>query len=110
MALITCKKCGKQISSNATECVHCGENLDNRDQVETLEQNNILLLLKYARSIKYVYITLGILAFIGGCILDTPIGVLFAIACFISSVIHPVFIENKALILKNLNEINIKVR
>lgn len=108
MALIKCEKCGKDISSSATRCVHCGIDLTPSNKIETLEEKNILTLLKYASVLKIIFIVCAVLFFVAAIAGDFTVLLIGSLICVVSAIIGPAFIENKALILKNVYEINKK--
>lgn len=39
MALLKCKECGKEVSSNAEKCVHCGFKLKEKKECSEVEKN-----------------------------------------------------------------------
>lgn len=107
MALIKCNECGREISSNAQFCAGCGAQI-NKQMYTDLEEKNIMTILKYANALQIIYIVLGVITLIG-CFSEIwyiclPTG----IALIISGIVHPAMITNKALILKNLYELNRK--
>ena len=105
MALIKCPECEKDVSSNADECVHCHCKLNNKI---SLEEKNIMVLLKYANVLRLICIFVGIITIIGGIVSYDFFGVIVGLLIILGGIVYPSIIENKAFILKNLYELNRK--
>lgn len=113
MALIKCQECGKEISSNAAACIHCGKVLEKHytSSIDETEKN-INFFLKLAKVVKVVaYIIAVILLMIGIMsgegeifVMFLIFGVIVGVAAFLSTP----FLEWKAYVLKNIYEINQK--
>ena len=118
MALIKCKNCGKDISSNAEKCVHCGAiNETQKTIINGVNgtEKNINFFLKLSKICKNIcFAFAGILMLIGLFGLVCGAFVVF-ILCLIPSVMMVViallstpFLEWKAYMLKQLYELNMK--
>ena len=115
MALIKCSNCGKEISSNAKACIHCGKELAEyyTNSINGTEKN-INFFFRLAKTFKiFAFICAGIVLFIGLVAQDMMV----FCACFIFSCIavsvaflSTPFLEWKAYMLKNVYEINKKER
>lgn len=120
MALIKCDNCGKDVSSNASSCVHCGKEMNtissNNYNNGNATERNIAFFLKISKVLKYVcYILAGIILFIGfGNAVDSENIGAFVSPLFISvilvilGVLSTPFLEWKAYMLQHLYEINNK--
>ena len=113
MALIKCSNCGKEISSNAKACIHCGKTLQENYAVGTNgTEKNINFFFRLAKTFKiFAFICAGIFLLIGIASQDE---MTFS-ACFTTSCVAIVvaflstpFLEWKAYMLKNIYEINKK--
>ena len=106
MALIKCPECKKDISSKATKCVYCGYELKSTDNNLTLDEKNVITLLKFASASRVLFIVFAFISLISAT--ENALMLLVTFASVVLSIIYPAFIENKALVLKNLYEINRK--
>lgn len=113
MALIKCSNCGKEISSNAKACIHCGKALvEHYTSSINGTEKNINFFFRLAKTFKiFAFIIAGIVFLIGIACQDS----LAFVGCFISSMViltvaflSTPFFEWKAYILKNIYEINQK--
>lgn len=121
MALIKCGKCGKEISSNAEKCIHCGTAID-KTQKEivcidyetemTIEKLNkiadiskSLCLIGGILLIVFAFIMLVSIEEINGSLISLFV---FGVFSIVMAYVQPIFIKHKAMILKNLYEINKK--
>ncbi|MGM9874857.1 MAG: hypothetical protein ACI32H_02930 [Bacilli bacterium] len=118
MALIKCNNCGKDISSNAKKCVHCGATNETQESIMSVgngTEKNINFFLKLSKICKIIcFAFAGILMLIGLFGLLCGEFVVFLI-CLIPSITMVViallstpFLEWKAYMLKQLYEINMK--
>ncbi len=118
MALIKCKNCGKDISSNAEKCVHCGATNEMQESIingVNGTEKNINFFLKLSKICKIIcFAFAGILMLIGLFGLLCGAFVVFLI-CLIPSAFMVIvallstpFLEWKAYMLKQLYEINMK--
>ena len=119
MALIKCENCGKEISSNAKVCIHCGNFKKNQKETYGTSsisiERNINYLLKLSKFVKIgAFICIGLLLLIGLVTIIYRRKNLFVFCLIISVGIAIValfgapVLEWKAYILKNLYEINKK--
>lgn len=118
MALIKCSNCGKEISSNAETCIHCGNTIakERRTQPNIMStdfetEKNITALNMFSNLLKWLMLIGGIIFIVLGCTTADDIGALFFIVGVISIIfafIVPTFIKWKALLLKNIYELNMK--
>ena len=116
MALIKCKKCGKEISSNSEKCIYCGEEVKIDEKTMPIlndyeTENNIKSLNNISRILNIILIIGGIIFLIVSLTSDDDINVMllaFSITCIIIGLVLPVFIKWMALMLKNIYELNRK--
>ena len=116
MALIKCPKCGKEISDKAPACIHCGSSINSKKSIVIAEdetQKNIDTLNTLATVLRVIFIVAAIICFMAAIGIGDEEGfILFipAISAIISGIILPAFIKWKALILKNVYDINRKLK
>lgn len=119
MALIKCKECGNEVSSEATVCVHCGVKL--KDEVDTVSKASIEatygFFLKYGNVLKIImYIFAGIAVFGGLVTADETDGVslisaiISAFVLIISGIVTEKMFQWMAYLLQSVHEINIKTK
>lgn len=117
MALIKCSNCGKDISSNAKACIHCGKELaEHYSSSVNGTEKNINFFLKLSKFFKYITYTLaGIVLLIGimsaggtGEAEIFAICLVFSLILVIVAFLSTPFLEWKAYMLKNIYEINKK--
>lgn len=115
MALIKCSNCGKEISSNAKACIHCGKELvEHYTSSVNGTEKNINFFLKLSKIFKYgTYIFAGLVLLIG--LMSTGgtgeaeifvICLIFSIILVIIAILSTPFLEWKAYMLKNIYELN----
>lgn len=119
MALVKCKECGNEVSSEATVCVHCGIKL--KDEMDTTSKASIEatyeFFLKYGNVLKIImYILAGLVLFGGLVTADETDGVSLisaifgTFACIISGVVTEKLFQWMAYLLKSVHEINVKTK
>lgn len=118
MALIKCSECGKEISTNAENCIHCGAIIDKDSKtqapfvskdIET--EKNITTLNLFSNIVKWGILVIGIIIALSAFAIKEDIGAMYfilGVLLALSSFIISALIKWKALMLKNLYEINKK--
>ena len=106
MALIKCSNCGKEISESAERYVHCGQKCTSS---KSLEEQNVSFLLNFAKIVYWICFAAAIISLI----LSFSYGIGGLILCIVFVLQGYFFnyaIQNKALVLKNIHEINKKLK
>lgn len=113
MSLIKCAECGEKISSNATKCIHCNAPIDTNKRTKGYitdyeTESNINSLNRLAAVLSVILILGGFIFLFVAIGSEEPLLIAFAIACVVMGFVMPTFIKWKALMLKNVYEINRK--
>lgn len=109
MTLLKCKECGKEISSNAEKCVHCGFKLKTKKEVDGIEKN-IKFFLTLSKIIKRVFIPLAVILILVAFLCFRRhedvilLSVFIGIGLIFMGLLLPPFLKWKVYVLQILND------
>lgn len=66
MSLIKCRNCGKDVSTNAKECIHCGANIVSETSFVNDSQNVVDSILTISYVVVFLSVVIGIICIISG--------------------------------------------